>query len=291
MKAKTTRRALLLSVLSLLLCCSMLVGTTFAWFTDSVQSGVNKIVAGNLDIVLEYWDGDSWEDAENKVIPFVAADGRSQDQILWEPGCTYERAPFRVRNAGSLNAKILILLNGVIGNDKLMEVVELKTRVENMPDSLLNGSAGNVFQKLDGAELDIFYGVPEGNVVFDHSLAGKGQITPGTGHTDTSPEFTLFAHMAEEAGNEYQNLTVGTDYASDGVDHKMIYEKNPTLLPPPNSPWAALDGNFGLELAGYMSRAAELPNDSFLFRFYVHDIWWINSPWIDRYEGQPHMDR
>ena len=84
------------------------------------------------------------------------------------------------------------------------------------------------------------------------------------------------------------NLTVGTDYASDGVDHEMIYKNNPTLLPPPNSPWAALDGNFGLELAGYMSRAAELPGDSFLFRFYVHDIWWINSPWIDRYEGQPH---
>ena len=84
------------------------------------------------------------------------------------------------------------------------------------------------------------------------------------------------------------NLTVGTDFASDGVDHEMIYGKNPTLLPPPNSPWAALDGNFGLELAGYMSRAAELPDEDFLFRFYVHDIWWLNSPWIDRYEGQPH---
>ncbi|MBR6694019.1 MAG: hypothetical protein IKL62_03625 [Clostridia bacterium] len=84
------------------------------------------------------------------------------------------------------------------------------------------------------------------------------------------------------------NLTVGADFASDGVDHGMIYELNPELLPPPNSPWAALDGNFGLELAGYMSRAAELPNEDYLFRFYVHDIWWINSPWIDRYEGQPH---
>ncbi len=84
------------------------------------------------------------------------------------------------------------------------------------------------------------------------------------------------------------NLTVGADFSSDGVDHGMIYELNPQLLPPPNSPWAALDGNFGLELAGYMSRAAELPDEDFLFRFYVHDIWWINSPWIDRYEGQPH---
>ena len=84
------------------------------------------------------------------------------------------------------------------------------------------------------------------------------------------------------------NLTVGVDYATDAVNHKMIYEDVDKVLPPPNSPWAALDGNFGLELAGYMSRAAELPAEDYLFRFYIHDPWWLNSPWIDRYEGQPH---
>ena len=208
MKAKNARRALLMSVLSLLVCVSMLVGTTFAWFTDSVTSGSNIIKSGTLDIVLEYWDGDSWEDAEGKVIPFVAADGRDQSQILWEPGCTYEMAPIRVRNEGNLNTKFLILLNGVTGDEKLMEAIELKTRVNNIPDSLLNGSAGNVYQRFEDAEIDIFYGVPEGNVVFDHSLAAKGEVTPGTGHTDTSPEFTIFGHMAEEAGNEYQNLAI-----------------------------------------------------------------------------------
>lgn len=84
------------------------------------------------------------------------------------------------------------------------------------------------------------------------------------------------------------NLTLGIDYSSDAVNHKMIYESVENLLPPPNSPWAALDGNFGLELAGYMSRAAELPSDDYLFRFYIHDPWWLNSPWLDRYEGKPH---
>ncbi len=84
------------------------------------------------------------------------------------------------------------------------------------------------------------------------------------------------------------NLTVGIDFSTDAVNHKMIYEGNFNLLPPPNSPWAALDGNFGLELAGYLSRAAELPGEDYLFRFYIHDPWWLNSPWIDRYEGQPH---
>ena len=237
MKAKNARRALLMSVLSLLMCVSMLVGTTFAWFTDSVTSGSNIIKSGTLDIVLEYWDGDSWEDAEGKVIPFVAADGRSQDQILWEPGCTYEMAPIRVRNEGNLNTKFLILLNGVTGDEKLMEVIELKTRVNNIPDSLLNGSAGNVYQRFEDAEIDIFYGVPEGNVVFDHSLAAKGEVTPGTGHTDTSPEFTISGHMAEEAGNEYQNLAIegisitviATQETYESDSFNQYYDKNAQL--------------------------------------------------------------
>jgi len=84
------------------------------------------------------------------------------------------------------------------------------------------------------------------------------------------------------------NLTIGTDFASDGVDHRMIYETGGIRLPPPNSPWAAIDGNFGLEIAGYLSRIAELPGEDYLFRFYLHDPWWLNSPWLDRYERQPH---
>ena len=208
MKAKNIRRALLLSALSVLLCVSMLIGTTFAWFTDSVTSGSNIIQSGKLDIVLEYWNGSTWVDAEGKVIPFVAADGREQSQILWEPGCTYELAPFRVRNEGNLNTKFIILLNGVTGDEKLMEVIELKTRFNNFPESMLNGSAGNVYRRFEDAEYGIMYGMDVGNVIFDESVAAKGQITAGTGHTDTSAEFTIVGHMAEEAGNEYQNLAI-----------------------------------------------------------------------------------
>lgn len=84
------------------------------------------------------------------------------------------------------------------------------------------------------------------------------------------------------------NMTMGIDLASDGVPLKDIYEGGFNLLPPPNSPWAALDSDFGLELAGYMSRIAELPAKDFLFRYYLHDPWWVNSPWYDRYNGCPH---
>lgn len=84
------------------------------------------------------------------------------------------------------------------------------------------------------------------------------------------------------------NLSTGADLARDGVDLKQIYGGRYNMLPPPNSPWAALDGDFGLEMAGYMSRMAELPDERYLFRYYTHDPWWVNSPWLDRYGQEPH---
>lgn len=84
------------------------------------------------------------------------------------------------------------------------------------------------------------------------------------------------------------NISLGADLAKDGVDLRTIYNGNFNMLPPPNSPWAALDGNFGLELAGYMSRISELPDNRYLFRYYTHDPWWANSPWLDRYGREAH---
>ena len=94
MKKQNTRRALLASALSLLLCVSMLVGTTFAWFTDSVSSGRNQIVAGNLDVTLEYWNGSTYAEVTGDTKLF-------NDAALWEPGHT-EVAYLKVGNAGSL---------------------------------------------------------------------------------------------------------------------------------------------------------------------------------------------
>ena len=84
------------------------------------------------------------------------------------------------------------------------------------------------------------------------------------------------------------NLSTGMDLASDGVPLKAIYEGGFNLAAPPNSPWAAINGDFGLELAGWMSHIVELPSPDCLFRFYTHDPWWLNSPWLDRYGREPH---
>ena len=85
------------------------------------------------------------------------------------------------------------------------------------------------------------------------------------------------------------NLSTGMDLSSDAVPLRDIYRGSYHLTPPPNSPWAAIDGDFGLELVGWMSHIAELPpEEKFPFRLYTHDPWWLNSPWLDRYGREPH---
>ena len=96
MKRKnTTRNALLTSIISMLLCVSMLVGATFAWFTDEVTSANNIIKSGNLDIELEYsHDGENWNTVKGSSALF-------DKNALWEPGYT-EVVYLRLSNLGSL---------------------------------------------------------------------------------------------------------------------------------------------------------------------------------------------
>ncbi len=83
------------------------------------------------------------------------------------------------------------------------------------------------------------------------------------------------------------NNTVGIDYATDAVPTYDIYNGGFNIDAVPNSPWAALNDNYGLEIMGHLTRNAELPCEDFLFRYYIHDPWWVNSPWYDRYGGAP----
>lgn len=83
------------------------------------------------------------------------------------------------------------------------------------------------------------------------------------------------------------NRSAGIDYACDGVPLYDIYKAGLGITAPPNSPWAALNDDYGLELMGHMTRICELPSGVFPFRYYLHDPWWINSPWYDRYDGSP----
>ena len=96
--SKSTKRALLTSALALLMCVAMLVGATFAWFTDTASTGVNKIVSGNLDVKLMYsTDMQTWKEATDQTKLF-------DDNALWEPGYT-QVFYLKIVNAGKLALK------------------------------------------------------------------------------------------------------------------------------------------------------------------------------------------
>ena len=120
---KSTKRALLGSVMAMVLCLAMLVGATFAWFTDTASTGVNKIQAGNLDVALEMKDASgNWVPAEGKTLDFVKA--AAGEQVLWEPGCTYTLPELRVVNNGNLALKYKVVITGINGSAKLNEAIE-----------------------------------------------------------------------------------------------------------------------------------------------------------------------
>ena len=119
-----TKKALRGSLFALFLCIVLLIGTTFAWFTDTASTGVNNIQAGNLKVDLQMKDANgSWVSAEGKTIDFVKASGHENEAILWEPGCTYELPVLRVVNKGNLALKYKIKINGIQGDEKLNEVI------------------------------------------------------------------------------------------------------------------------------------------------------------------------
>ncbi len=104
--SKSTKRALISGALAILMCVAMLIGTTFAWFTDTASTGVNKIQAGNLDIELAYKNsttGGEFKEASKETPVF-------DNNALWEPGHV-EYVVLKVSNAGSLALKYKLGIN------------------------------------------------------------------------------------------------------------------------------------------------------------------------------------
>ena len=118
---KTTKRALLSSVMAIVLCLAMLIGTTFAWFTDSASTAVNKIQAGTLDVALEMKDAQgNWVPAEGQTLTWKKAAGApAGEQILWEPGATYALPELRIVNKGNLALKYKVVITAATGAEPI----------------------------------------------------------------------------------------------------------------------------------------------------------------------------
>ena len=162
-KKRSTKRALAMSFISLLLCVSMFVGTTFAWFTDSVTSANNIITSGNLDIEVQYTlDGKTWADLEGADDLFQIG--------LWEPGHT-EVVALRIKNAGTLALKYVANMNiikEVIGENKdggdivLSEILQVTTITQQanivgdiLVNMIFNGSNKHIISDHYGVECKI----------------------------------------------------------------------------------------------------------------------------------------
>ncbi len=113
-KKPNTKRALYLSVISLLLCVTMLVGATFAWFTDNASTNVSSIQAGTLDI--DIVDAATNETLDGKLLSF--------GDVLWEPGATHQLAPFYIVNKGNLAVKYKVEISGIDGDAGLNNVID-----------------------------------------------------------------------------------------------------------------------------------------------------------------------
>ncbi len=190
---KTTKRALLASVLSLLLCISMLVGSTFAWFTDSATTGVGNIVAGTLDIDLVDANGESLV-GEGKSIGFVKEDGSEiTTDILWEPGCSYLLEEVTLINKGNLWAKcklVITAVNGATDGDvDLASVIDVYEGNATQP-------IGTLREILDRA------GAVKDNIV----LAPAG----AEGNADKASFGQIKLVMQTTAGNEYQGKSLNS---------------------------------------------------------------------------------
>ena len=137
---KATKRALLTSVMALVMCVVMLVGTTFAWFTDTATANVNTIKAGKLNVELLDKDGNS---VEGQTLSFVKATGGAGQEILWEPGATYQLPELQIKNAGNLALKYKINVSGAkvaagapADSLKLLDVLEWTYEVDGVAYAL-----------------------------------------------------------------------------------------------------------------------------------------------------------
>ena len=238
---KSTKRALLGSVMAMVLCLAMLVGATFAWFTDTASTGVNKIQAGNLDVVLEMQNADGkWVSAEGKTLDFVKAAGAENEAILWEPGCTYTLPELRVVNNGNLALKYMIKITGIKGDAKLNEAIDwtigdvamgaeqhLKAGESNeftikghmkesagneYMDLTISGISITVYATQDTVESDSF------NNQYDKNAAYKGtqEFTEGT-HTLSNGVVALNPNdIAVKASGSDTNVTITGGYYDGG---------------------------------------------------------------------------
>ena len=222
--SKSTKRALVSSALAILMCVAMLIGTTFAWFTDTASTAVNKIQAGTLDVDIVDENNNS---LDGKSLSFK--DVNNNTDILWEPGATFNLDSFKIVNKGNLAFKYKVIISGVNGDAKLLEAIDFFVKIGDAEKVALADWEGIL--------------LPDGEAATDTMDAG------------TTSAITISGTMKKEAGNEYQGLSidgigitvVATQYTYEYDSNGNTYDENAdnTIQVNKDNIQDYLDGKYG----------------------------------------------
>ncbi len=203
-KKKSIKKALVMSIASMVACLSMFAGTTFAWFTDSVTSRGNIIKAGTLDAEM-YWtsakedptaDATEWKDA-SKVAIF--------NYDKWEPEYT-EAKHIKIANTGSLAFKYEVRIEAEGEVSKLAEVIDVY-----YSDPAVQLDSRDEL----GSKIGTLADVLKGDTIATGSLLGGDDVV-----------VTILLKMQEDANNDYQGLSIGSTFAVKVIATQMTYEED-----------------------------------------------------------------
>lgn len=226
-KTKSTKRALLLSALSLLMCVSMLIGSTFAWFTDSVTSSGNNIKSGTLDVEMYWADG---TEAPDSATWTDASTGAIFNYDKWEPGYVEVRH-IKIANVGTLALKYQIK---IVANGEVSDLADVIDVYYVDPAVQVSDRA----QLTDANKLGTLT-----EVLANLANTANGELPAGENDT-----ITLALKMQESAGNEYQNLAIGSDFSvvlmatQDNVE-KDAFDENYDDIVIPDIDVQVIEGN------------------------------------------------
>ncbi len=209
---KSKKSALLLSFTSLLLCFAMLAGSTFAWFTDTATTGVNKIVAGNLKVDIIGATDENHVEKLKFTKAGATTDAGANQEILWEPGCRYLTEGFRIANKGNLALKWKAQVNkdnitngkvegSTIAKDgmSLLDVIDfyvVKSKDENAEAVKVEEFIGNLGANEENAYSDVYY------------IKGVMQTTAGNDYQDLTLDgitITVYATQDTVENDSFNN--------------------------------------------------------------------------------------
>ena len=210
---KATKRALLTSILAICMCLVMLIGSTFAWFTDTASTGVNQIKSGTLDVEIVTSDGENsltWQKAND-----------AEEDVLWEPGCTYLTQGFQIKNAGDLALKFKMAVTGVTGDADLLKVIKFDVVTTQDKD-------------VAGEDLASFIG---------HLLPEA--VAPAK-EGDADQYYYIRGHMDENAGNDYmakelEGIAITVIATQDTVENDSFNNKYDEAAPLDFEPVTSVD--------------------------------------------------